>query len=120
MRGRLFDNMDIDLILSEEEFNSTFLKLEEKDRRELECELIKMDRSSSGRTATLGYSDFSGYLVGVNDGVKVDYDLENKNYSVKVNNHALTSIDGRGRIITRYGNDWKIGIYIAGRSEYTQ
>ncbi len=118
MKGTFFDNLDIDLYLTQEEFNLVSLpeleivgnKLKRK-YESLECRLQKMDGSDSGRKAHLQGEDFE-YM---GDGIKVEY--KEGIYFVKMNEHASKLVDERGHFGTRYGMGEKITIYISERMQ---
>ncbi len=116
MKGTFFDNLDIDLYLTQDEFNLVYLPELEIVNRELkkkyeslECMLQKMNGSDSGRKAHLQGEDFED----MGDGIKVGY--KEGTYFVKMNEHASNLIDERGRFGTRYGMGEKITIYISER-----
>jgi len=119
MKGTFFDNSDIDLYLTQAEFDLISMdelvvvnhKLKRLKYESLECKLQKMDGSDLGRKANLQGGDFED----MGDGIKVDYNFENKTYFVKMNDHASSLIDERGHFGTRYGNGEKITIYISER-----
>ena len=105
MKGIFFDNLDIDLYLTQQEFDAVSHKFES-----LECMLQKMDGSDFGRKANIQYEKFeeSG------DGIEVNY--KDETYFIKMNEHALELIDERGHFGTRYGMGEKITINISERS----
>lgn len=108
MKGMFLGNLDINLFLTQKEFN----KISSKP---LECILQQDDFSDSERKANLQYEEFDDG----GDGITVRYEIEKRNYIVKANNKALTNINLRGEFGTRYGMGEKITIYIKDRIERT-
>jgi hypothetical protein len=118
MKGTFFDNLDIELYLTQGEFNVISLpKLEVVGNKlksiyeSLECRLQNMDGSDSGKSVHLECGDFEDF----GDGISVEYKKET--YFVKINNHASSIIDERGYFGTRYGMGEKIDIYISERMQ---
>ena len=116
MKGTFFDNLDIELYLTQEEFNTIYLpKLELESNKlksiyeSIECELKNMDGSDSGRKVHLQGSDFDD----MSDGIVVEY--KKGTYFVKINRRASEFIDLRGEFGTRYGAGEKIDIKLLNR-----
>jgi len=118
MKGTFFDNLDIDLYLTQLEFDTISqqeIKIVNKKLKKkfesLECMLQKMDGSDSRRKAHIQCEDFED----MGDGIKVKY--KEGTYFIKMNEHASEIIDERGHFGTRYGMGEKITIYISERMQ---
>ena len=97
MKGTLWSNLDINLALTDEEFDSLIIN-------PLECELVG---ESVRRKAKVRFED----LMSMGDGIKVEYDSKTEEYDIIINQKAYNRIKERGEFGTRYGMGNKITFY---------
>lgn len=111
MKGTFFDNSDINLRLTREEFNFVCSSMYEPAKnKSLVCRLQKRDGSNFDRKVNLQCQDFKS----CGDGTKVDYHKATKTYFVKINEHVIfDSLDISNHFETRYGNSFVISIDIS-------
>ena len=101
MKGKLLGDMDLDFLLTREDFLVLFF-----DKETLTCKL-NFEGKDIERSAEVKFSDSEGMC----DGMMVKYDEKTDTYKIEVNSWVREMLEERGKWGSRYGAGEKITFY---------